>query len=371
MRAFNLINIKVNRLEDYLSSIYKTKARILFLGELGKKLKKPQEKLKAFGYGTPYLIEFNVKGETKRVVLETVRPDGFGHDHFSDRAQILLWQHSAFNKLPKHVHSIDVGAFTADKSVKSVGKCNEFFIITEAIEGKPYFRDLDRIKKEKNLTQVDKARCKALSHYLANIHATKKDAPQLYVRRIRDLVGQGEGIMGLCDSYPSGLKYIDYKRLCNIEKKSVEWRWRIKTSYTHRCSQVHGDFHPWNILFRKGEDFTVLDRSRGEWGDPADDLSAMSINYIFYSLLTYGKLQGPFKILFDIFWKTYLNKTGDTEVFRVIQPFYAWRGLVLASPIWYPKLNQTTRMKLLNFIRNMLEIDRVKLENINSYIEEG
>jgi len=366
-----VIDIKMNRLEDYLSSVYKATVRILFLGELGKKLERPKEKLKAFGYGIPYLIAFNVKGETKRVVLETVRPGGFGHDHFSDRAQIALWQHAAFNKMPKHVHSVDVGAFTADGSMKSVGNCNEFFIITEAIEGKPYFTNLDRIKKEKDLTQLDEARCKALSHYLADIHATKKDAPELYLRRIRDLIGHGEGIMGLCDSYPPGLKYIEAKKLCNIEKKCVEWRWRIKQRFAHRCSQVHGDFHPWNILFRRDTDFTVLDRSRGEWGDPADDLSAMSINYIFYSLLIYDKLRGPFETLFDLFWKTYLEKTGDTEVFKVIQPFYAWRCLVLASPIWYPKLNSTVRMKLFNLVRNMLEIDEVKLENINSYTIEG
>jgi len=52
-------------------------------------------------------------------------------------------------------------------------------------------------------------------------------------------------------------------------------------SWAHRLSQVHGDFHPWNVLFREGVDFTVLDRSRGERGEPADDVTAMTINYIF------------------------------------------------------------------------------------------
>ena len=35
---------------------------------------------------------------------------------------------------------------------------------------------------------------------------------------------------------------------------------------------MHGDFHPWNLLFREGVEFSVLDRSRGEWGEPADDV---------------------------------------------------------------------------------------------------
>ena len=81
--------------------------------------------------------------------------------------------------------------------------------------------------------QLDKDRCIALSNYIAEIHTVKKDAADLYVRRIRDLLGHGEGIMGLCDSYPSGLEYIDEKDLCEIEKRCVEWRWKIR-SKTHR-----------------------------------------------------------------------------------------------------------------------------------------
>jgi hypothetical protein len=81
-----------------------------------------------------------------------------------------------------------VGAFTTDGSIKSLGKCSEYFIIASFVEGKPYSRDLENIRKQKSLTHLDKDRCKVLSNYLANIHATKKDFPELYVRRIRDLV---------------------------------------------------------------------------------------------------------------------------------------------------------------------------------------
>ncbi|RLI43794.1 aminoglycoside phosphotransferase family protein [Candidatus Bathyarchaeota archaeon] len=363
--------LQIDQLKKYLSSVYKTDVEIRSVGELGKKIEKPTKKkeLKAFGYGIPYLIELVVKGEQRRVVLETMRPGGFGHDHFSDRAQVLLWQHSAFNKLPKHVRSIDVGAFTSNGTLKSLGDCAEFFIVTEMIEGQLYHLDLDRIKKEKSLTQLDKDRCQALSDYIAQVHAVKKDAPELYVRRIRDLLGHGEGIMGLTDSYPSGLDYISDEDLCEIEKTCVEWRWKLKRRYAHRCSQVHGDYHPWNVLFRTGTDFTMLDRSRGEWGDPADDISAMSINYLFYSLQTYGKLTGPFETLFNQFWNSYLDKTGDEEMLNVIQPFYAWRGLVVASPVWYPNLPLDVRTKLFNFIKNVLQTERLSLKNINSYIK--
>lgn len=300
--------------------------------------------------------------------METLRPEGFGHDHFADRAQILLWQHSAFNKLPKHVRSLDVGAFGTDgKGLVSLGKCGEFFAVTEFVDGKLYHFDLDRIKEKSQLSPLDEQRCLALSDYLVEIHQTKREAPWLYVRRSRELVGHGEGIMGLLDSYPPRLDIAKRPFLISVERNSVVWRWRLKRK-AYRLSQVHGDFHPWNVLFRENTDFTVLDRSRGEWGEPADDVAAMTINYIFYSLQKYERLTGAFERLFLLFWNNYLKKTDDDEILEVVQPFYAWRGLVVASPIWYPTLKKSVRVKLLNFVKNVLRVKCFDLDSVNLYI---
>jgi len=362
-------------LEAYLSSLFRKDVDVVYVDELGKEEKqeplKEDEKrdLKGFGYGTPYLIVLKIGGRMKKIVLETMRTSGgFGHDYFSDRAGILLWQHSAFNKLPKHVRSVDVGAFTKKRGLKSLGDCGEFFIVTEFVEGKLYHEDLDRLKMFKQLVPLDLERCRALSDYLVKIHQVKSDKARLYVRRARDLMGHGECIMGLMDSYPTGLSYIREEDLVEIEKRCVEWRWKLKR-FTHRLAQVHGDYHPWNILFHEGADFTVLDRSRGEWGEPADDVSAMTINYLFYSLQTYGRLAKSFETLFNLFWKNYLDKTGDEEILSVIQPFFAWRGLVVASPVWYPDLPEHVRTKLFNFIRNVLKTEKLDLKDINSYFE--
>jgi hypothetical protein len=358
-------------LREYLSSLYNADVKICRFWRLGGEESKVSKDLKGFGYGIPYVVEFDVNGEVKKVVLGTMGPEGFGHDHFSDRAQILLWQHSAFNKLPRHVHSIDVGALTTDgKSMKSLGDCGEFFIVTELVDGRLYHFDLDLIKSTEQLTVLDEQRCLALSDYLVEIHKAKREAPWLYVRRARELVGHGECIMGLLDSYPPNLDFVSESDLIDIERNCTIWRWRLKRK-THRLSQVHGDFHPWNILFREGTDFTVLDRSRGEWGEPADDVTAMTINYIFYSLQKYGMITGVFERLFHLFWENYLQKTGDSEILEVVQPFYAWRGLVVASPIWYPSLSKDVRLKLFNFINNVLQCETFDLRNVNSYIFEA
>lgn len=368
MKVDNNLKLSKEELEKYLSSLYDKRVELQRVWRLGEEHPADVAEMKGFGYGFPYVLEFKVQDRVKRAVLETMRPEGFGHDHFSDRAQILLWQNSAFSQLPRHVRSIDVGAFaTDDKCLQSLGKCSEFFLLTEFAEGKLYHNDLDRIKVTGQANESDRQRCLALSNYLAEIHSVKRDAPWLYVRRVRELVGHGECIMGLLDSYPPKLNLFGESFLVDIERDCVAWRWRLKTR-TNRLAQVHGDFHPWNVLFREGTDFTVLDRSRGEWGEPADDLAAMSINYIFYSLQKYGKLTGAFEELFSLFWNDYLDKTGDKEMFAVVQPFYAWRGLVVASPIWYPTLDENVRVKLLNFVRNVLNVDNFDTRQINSYM---
>jgi len=349
----------------YLESLFGAPVRIL--SRTGEGKQESAEDLKAFGYGSPLFIECEVHGERRKIVLETMSTSSFGHDHFSDRAQSILWEHSVFNNLPCHVRSLDSGAFLESGEALSTGMAREFFLLTEFVTGNAYFKDLDRITKTGVALDGDFNRVRALSDYLAAIHRVKKDAPALYVRRIRELLGHGECIMGLIDNYPLSCDFIDTPLLKSIEQSCLEWRWRIK-SRTYRLCQVHGDFHPWNILFREGVDFTLLDRSRGEWGDPADDTTCLSINYLFSSLLRSGRLEGAFEKMFRLFWEGYLEKTNDREMLDVVAPFYAWRGLVIGSPVWYPRLPVNVRQSIFNFIGNVLAAERFEPADVNRYL---
>lgn len=361
-----MLKITLQAVTEYLTTFYDKPVRVLSIIEHGKQ--ELAGELKAFGYGTPVFIEYEVSGVRKKAVLETMSPSPFGHDHFSDRAQAVLWEHSAFNSLPRHVRSIDSGAFLTSGKIISTGKAEEFFLLTEFVEGRGYFKDLERIVNTGIATEPDLDRTRALSEYLVTIHAKKLKAPRLYTRRIRDLLGHGECIMGLIDNYPEKFEFIDRPLLRKIEMACDEWRWRIKDR-PHRLSQVHGDFHPWNILFREGTDFTLLDRSRGEWGEPADDVTCLSINYLFSSLLSTGRLEGPFEKIFRLFWDNYLERTGDREMLDVAAPFYAWRGLVIGSPVWYPRLPTSVRRSIFNFIQNVLAGERFEPSEVNRYFE--
>jgi len=130
---------------------------------------------------------------------------------------------------------------------------------------------------------------------------------------------------------------------------------------------VHGDFHPWNILFRDGADFSVLDRSRGEWGEAADDVACLTLNYLFFSLQRSGRLEGGFEILWRSFWEGYLERSRDPGVLEVVAPFFAFRALVMANPLWYPALAAAVRDKVLRFALSVLAEPRFDPARANAY----
>jgi hypothetical protein len=351
--------------EAYLSSLVAGEIRVTAIREL--RGKREEEELKGFGYGVPLLIECMCDGRKERFVFHTMSRNGFGHERRSDRAANALLDHATFNDLPRHVRSRDVGALSKGGALISLGETGEFFHLTRYAEGTPYAIDLHRISKTAKLVPEDEDRVLGLADYLADIHTVEHVDPLLYRRRIRDLIGHGEGIMGILDNYPSDFTIAPPARLEEIERECLTWRWKIKTA-THRLSQVHGDFHPWTVLFREGTDFALLDRSRGAWGEPADDVSSMSVNYIFFSLRRYGELAGPFRRLYDLFWDRYLDHTEDEELLTVIQPFYAWRALVLASPVWYPNLDDSVREALFDFAERVLETERFNPRRVSDHL---
>jgi hypothetical protein len=352
--------------EAYLSELFGKPVHLVRILPMG--AEPGASELKGFGYGKPYLLDYLIEGEMKSSVLSSMKVQkGFGHDTFADRAGTILWQNMAFNVLPKHVRSLDAGFFTLEGGLKSAGEADEFFILMDRVYGIEYYRDLDRIRDTHFFHPLDVDRTLALSDYLVDIHSQKHDDPILYHRRIRELVGSGECIMGLIDSYPKDFDFYSGKDFERLEKKVVGWRWRLHDQ-VHRLSVVHGDFHPWNIMFRNGVDFTVLDRSRGEYGDPADDVSCMSMNYLFYSLQKYGELKGEFKDLFEKFMENYLIKSNDFDMLKYIQPFFVFRALVVASPLWYPGLSPDVRRKLFNFIDNVLNVEEFDYKDVNKYL---
>ncbi len=354
-------------LEAYLIQQFGPRTELLSYGRIGQE--SSESTLKGFGYGKPIRLNCRIDGRPRSFVLETMSPGPFGHEHPADRAQAMLWDYDSYGRLARHVKAVDVGAFARDGRLFSVAPAEEFFVLTEWVEGESYHLDFERVMKTGRLLPKDRRRTTALARYLATIHRVKCNDPDLYRRRLRELIGHGECIMGLTDSYPERFAFIDSALLQDIESACNRWRWRLR-GRAERLSQVHGDFHPWNILFRSGTEFMVLDRSRGEWGEPADDVTALTVNHLFFSLRRWGSLIGPFEKLFRQFWEEYIHHSRDRRVLETAAPFFAFRGLVIASPLWYPNLTITVRRRLFNFIRNVLAIERFDPAEVNRYCRE-
>jgi aminoglycoside phosphotransferase (APT) family kinase protein len=361
----------LEQLEAYLAAVEGQPVSIGEVSQLGGG-RSGATALKAFGYGRPLRIDYQVGGAGRRVVLRQVQRNGFGREMGADRVAAVWLDFQTFNRLPRHIAVRDLVGLDADGRLESLGRLRDVWLLTDYEPGRPYAEDLVRIRDEDDYSDQDAARAEALARYLARIHAIKCDDPLLWRRRLRDLIGHGEGIMGLTDSYPADFPLATGEDWLALEAAANRWRWRLKP-LNHRLSQVHGDFHPFNILFPAGGDrspvaLRLIDRSRGEWGEPADDVSCLSINYLFFSLQRYDCLAGPFAELYRRFWERYLAQSGDEEVTAVIQPWYAWRALVLASPQWYPTLSDEARRKLLAFAHHVMAESRFQWQDVNRYL---
>jgi len=360
-------------LTSYLASVLHGSVEVLALRPLGDKDASADDP-KGFGYGVPFEVECVSGGRVRSLVVSRTRPvQGFGHDYPADRAWQALYGHTAYNSFPRHARSLDVGLVRASGQLASVADATEFFQLVEKVEGTLYWRDLERLL-EAPLDEPDIVRVEALARFLAQAHRVKHDEPTLYQRRIRELVGHGECLMGILDSYPHPYPLLRLEICEELERGAVSWRWRLRER-AHRLSQTHGDFHPWNILFRDGSDFSLLDRSRGEWGEPADDVAALGVNYLFFGLRKAARGQAPgtpapFGYLFRVFLETYLRESGDYEILEVLPPFFAFRALVIAHPGWYPELPSAVRCSLIHFSRCMMRDTRFDPGHVRDLLGE-
>ncbi len=313
---------------------------------------------KAAGYGAPLRITVaDSEGEEQLLVFRTATANDFGHDRRADRAEQMLLSYDTFGRIPRHVPALDVGAIRADGRLISVADCGEFYLLTAFVPGQLYAEDLRRIAREEAALPRDIERCEILASYLVSLHAERGGRRAAYARAVRDLVGHGEGIFGIVDGYPQDVPAASLERLRGIEGRAWEWRWRLRDR-PRRLARIHGDFHPFNVLFDEHGSLALLDTSRGSLGDPADDVVCMAINYVLFSLDRAGAWPRGLGVLWRTFWGAYLAESGDEELLETAAPYLAWRALVLACPVWYPSMSPAGRDRLLGFAERALEAPR-------------
>ena len=350
--------IHPHHVERYLRTHGHPRANLVAMTPLGSEV---QEGLKAHGYGRPLRLTFEERGASHDVTLRTMRPDPFGHDRRADRFDNMVLAYDEFPRYDRHIRPLDVGVISPGGAFHSIGR-GEPFLLTNYVEGELYAHDLKRLAVQPEPTTLDAQRATALAYYLAEMHAERMPA-ECRRRATRDLVGHGEGIFGLVDAFDLDDPVATHARLERIELQAIEWLWRLRRR-DDRSRRTHGDFHPFNILFAEGTDFTVLDASRGGAGDAADDVTSLSINYAFFALAAKKEISGALRSLWDLFWRVYLERSGDEEVLEMVAPYFAWRALVLVCPAWYPDLDPGVRNRILRFAERLLSGQRFSPDRI-------
>jgi len=308
---------------------------------------------KAAGYGMPVRIHLVDGGAVHQLVWRVASANEFGHDRRADRAAAAIQAYDDFAQMPGHVRAIDLGVIREDGALVSTREGGEHYLITTYAPGTLYAQDLRRIASERIATPRDVDRVDALARYLVALHTPIAPAGGRYRRAIRDLIGSGEGIFGIIDGYPAGVPGAPAERLTAIEERCARWRWRLRDRDDRLC-RTHGDFHPFNIVF-DGETPTMLDASRGGCGDPADDVTALAINFVLFALDAPTAWRHGLGVLWRHLWHRYLAERPDDELLAVVPPFFAWRALVVANPVFYPKLSAESRDQLLGFATEMLD----------------
>jgi len=349
--------IRKESLEEYFTGLGR-RCRVVEMSELGRG-----------AHGTGYLVTIDEDGSTRAFVLKKISPEGLGHEYPSDRAGMHLLALETFNGLPRHVRALDVLSLMPDGTLKAIGGGTEYFLLMERAEGKDYFHDLEAMKDKKTLDGTDRGRISLLARELAGIHTRRCASGSLYLRRLRDIVGHGECLMGVFDTYPPGTW--EAEEMAAIEKACVDWRYQLRNKQYRLC-RVHGDFHPGNLWFTDEEggtaSLTLLDRSRGPWGEPADDVTALTINYVFYSILKFGEMHAPYDEALKLFYDEYMRLTGDRELVEVVAPFYAFRGAVVANPVFYPQVTHEQRELLFLFVMRVLAEPRFAPASVGTYL---
>ena len=243
--------------------------------------------IKADGYGLPRRIEIvDTPGRGHVLVFRTQSANEFGHDRRADRAAGALLAFDTFGRIPRHVRALDVGAHHGRRR-SALGSRRSRVLSPHDVRSGPSVRRRSAPHRRGAAAsrRSTSSAAAALAGYLVELHAMRGGRPAVYPRAIRDLVGSGEGIFGIIDGYPADTPG-------GAARAAARHRAPLPSTGAGGCAaaatrwrRTHGDFHPFNVVFGEGADFTAARRQpRLRRRSRRRRRPRMAVNYVFFAL---------------------------------------------------------------------------------------
>lgn len=277
------------------------------------------------------LVVADPGGATSTYFVKVPDEELYGETLRCDRARELVWRLEGYPAIPGHVvcrHSARItpyGLAPLDP-VQSAPAGATWCVLEPAVSG---------VLLADRLADLDPAvggrDAELLAGFLARLHQPVPDDGRRYRRSLRDTLMNAtfrllDSSMAYWDRLPAERERIEHHLA----------RWRIRLSgRVDRLRRTHNDFHPWNI-FLDGDRVRVVGARLPGMGDPADDLAALLVNYLWFSLRRCHRFTGCYLAAYREVWRGYQELTGDAECAAVFPPFLAKRLLVILNPVYYP-----------------------------------
>ena len=297
---------------EYLAKHHGTSVKFLGLSPFSNEKK---------GLRQLFLLRYEVDGKEKKLLLKTFATTGLPLD-----GQWAAMIRACVFTDPFRTHTLGVFVDQGDRSAV-IEEFRQVYLLEEYAAGELLAQDLLAVTQtgwsEKTATRV-----KVLAKTLAAIHKTEcRD--QSLASYVRTLYGGDFGLWAHLDANKSSAS--EWQE--NVIQQSFQWRTILLTALPYpRC--IHGDCHAWNIIFTSDEEIKVTGVQHTDYGLPADDIAAFTINFFSFAI-QHPEQKAVWQNLYTMFLDEYLSQCSGEDQRSILMtlPFFlGWRAVVLSNP---------------------------------------
>jgi len=291
-----------------------------------------------------YKVEFigNIKPLVVRKTKNT--NGGMSKDYNSDKVGYFLLQHTCASNHINHCKSYGISFKDFKGEIFNLDTIKDTYQVIDYVSGKEFFETITNLEEKFDLVTpyLDK-----IIDYLVQLHSIKPDfnkqkTNNLYNRHLKDVIGS-EVFLDVLDAWSENDDLVTLKIKEKVNSKLFILREQYKNNYK-RCSRIHADLHFGNIFFNMKKELTVLDSARNPWGEPADDLICLLINFDYISIKKHKEITSYYENIKQYILKRYLEKTKDSDIKNYFDLFYILRLFILLNPNFFNNNNKVRKI---------------------------